>query len=300
MKKLIVIAALALISSTSADAATREFKFGGRTVRVEMPKNCKKISCMSLSEKEKSSRRASPAISTSSAAPAAAAGTVAAATAAAATVARRQGRGEAGRASSVTASVVRSEPKTDPQADERRSVARLSLPSNTVEEAKRTPGRRRTRPAAKMTSRRPAKAGNSPLGVWVTEKNAGRVRIEECGSQPVRPHGREGWFQRQEGADRHETVGQPLERSHQRRAQRQDLRLPHVAARRQRAAGRGLRLRRPVLRRRDLEARRVSQPLKAPQRDARPRAGHSSFWGLRCARRTTVGWGRNSSWRISQ
>jgi uncharacterized protein (DUF2147 family) len=183
MKKLIVIAALALISSTSADAATREFKFGGRTMRVEIPKNCKKFSCMSVSEKEKAPRRSKSSEST--VAPAAAAGTVAAGTAAAATVAPQPRTEDKPVETQVQRErdreVARSEPKSDP-ADERRSVARLSLPSNTVEEVKRTPATPAAAPAKDDEPKAAPKAGNSPLGVWVTEKNAGRVRIEECGS----------------------------------------------------------------------------------------------------------------------
>jgi len=186
MKKLIVIAALALISSTSADAATREFKVGGRTMRVEVPKNCKKFSCMSVTEKEKSGRKSKSTESTTVPA-AAAAGTVAAGTAAAAAVAPQPRAEEKPIETQVQRErdreVVRSEPKNDPQADERRSVARLSLPSNTVEEVKRTPATPAKAPAAQDDEPKVApKAGNGPLGVWVTEKNAGRVRIEECGS----------------------------------------------------------------------------------------------------------------------
>jgi uncharacterized protein (DUF2147 family) len=187
MKKLLVIAALALISSTSADAATREFKFGGRTMRVEIPKNCKKFSCMSVKEKEKSGRKSKSTESTSYQAPAtAAAGTVAAGTAAAATVAPQPRAEEKPVETQVQRErdreVVRSEPKSD-TADERRSVARLSLPSNAVEEVKRTPATPAAAPAKDEDEPKAApKAGNSPLGVWVTEKNAGRVRIEACGS----------------------------------------------------------------------------------------------------------------------
>jgi len=177
MKKLIVLAALALISSTSADAATREFKFGGRTMRIEIPKNCKKVSCMSVSEKEKSGRKGTASESTSYRAPAAAA----AGTAAAATVAP-QAKAEEKPVETVQRDAVRSEPKSEPQADERRAVARLSLPSSAVEEAKRCPVTAAVPQHRDDEPKAEPKAGNSPLGTWITEKNAGRVRIEECGA----------------------------------------------------------------------------------------------------------------------
>jgi uncharacterized protein (DUF2147 family) len=175
MKVLYLAVALALLS-TSADAAVREFKFGGRTVRIDIPKNCKKISCMSLSQKEKSTRKSTSSDDTPSRAPAAAAvGTVAAAPG----VAKAEEKPVETQVQRDP--VVRNEPKADPQADERRSVARLTLPSNTVEEPKRGPVTAAVTPNEDEPKAAP-KAANSPLGVWVTEKNAGRVRIEECGA----------------------------------------------------------------------------------------------------------------------
>jgi uncharacterized protein (DUF2147 family) len=177
MRKLIVIAALALISSTSADAAVREFKFGGRTVRVEVPKNCKKISCMSISQKEKSARKGASSDDTASRAPAAAAVGTAAAAGVAAKAEEKPVEAEVQRDA-----VVRSEPKVEPRVEERKSVARLALPSSTVEEAKRGPQAAAVTPGKEDEPKAEPKAANSPLGVWITEKNAGRVRIEECGS----------------------------------------------------------------------------------------------------------------------
>src|SRR2546425_151472 len=49
MRKLIVIAALALFS-TSAHAKVHEFKFGGRSMRIEVPKHCRKPSCIHVYE----------------------------------------------------------------------------------------------------------------------------------------------------------------------------------------------------------------------------------------------------------
>ena len=175
MKVLYLAVALALLS-TSADAAVREFKFGGRTMRVDIPKNCKKISCMSVSEKEKPTRKGASSDTASRAPAAAAVGTAAAAGAAGVAKAEEKP------VETVQRDVARSEPKSEPQADERRSVARLTLPSNTVEEPRRAPVQVAAAPANEDEPKAAPKAANSPLGVWVTEKNAGRVRIEECGA----------------------------------------------------------------------------------------------------------------------
>jgi uncharacterized protein (DUF2147 family) len=177
MKVLYLAVALALLS-TSADAAVREFKFGGRTVRIDIPKNCKKISCMSLSEKEKPTRKGAATDTTSRAPAAAAVGTAAAAATGAPGVAKAEDKP----VETVQRDAVRSEPKSEPEADERRSVARLTLPSNTVEEPRRAPVQTAAAPANEDEPKAAPKAANSPLGLWITEKNEGRVRIEECGA----------------------------------------------------------------------------------------------------------------------
>src|SRR3954462_5335526 len=61
MRKLLMVAALVLISS-SADAKVHNLNFGGRSMRVEVPAGCKKISCVSVIERARRSgggRRAS-------------------------------------------------------------------------------------------------------------------------------------------------------------------------------------------------------------------------------------------------
>ena len=80
MRKFIVIAILALIGSTAAaEAKVHQFKFGGRVVRFEVPKNCKKISCIQTNVKEKSSKADKSESVAATAAPVAAAPLAAAA-----------------------------------------------------------------------------------------------------------------------------------------------------------------------------------------------------------------------------
>jgi len=165
MRKLIIVAALALIS-TSAHAKVHDINFGGRHMRIEVPKNCKKISCIHMSEKEKSSGRARRTTEPETASPAT---TTAGPVAAVAAVPQ----------SVPTSAAPRNEPKADAQptaADDRKPVARLSLP--TTAESKPAA----TQVAANDPNVEPVNpAEPSPLGLWLTEKGEGKVRIEECG-----------------------------------------------------------------------------------------------------------------------
>ena len=172
MHKLILVAALALLS-TSAHAAGRDLRFGGHTFHIDIPRNCKKITCIHVEKKERTgrvSRRASePEIST--AAPAAPVAPSAPAVAAATSVTTAAVASTPSVAPKLEA---RAEPTVDPVADDRKPVARLSLPGN-----------EETRPAqvaAVEPKAEPVKpAEPSPLGVWSTEKGEGKVRIVECG-----------------------------------------------------------------------------------------------------------------------
>jgi uncharacterized protein (DUF2147 family) len=169
LRTLLIVAALALIS-TSAHAKVHELKFGGRLMRIEIPKNCKKISCINVAEKEKSGkRRKGEKVSAARAAPVGVA---------APTTALAAGPQDSAKAANpVASSAVATNPRTEPQAenhpDDRKPIARLSLPSS--DEAK--PTGRATEPKAEAVKA----AEPSPLGVWVTEKGEGRVRVVECG-----------------------------------------------------------------------------------------------------------------------
>ena len=176
MRTLVAIAALALIT-TSAQAKVHEIKLGGRTTRIEVPSNCKKISCIQVLRSEKASRSKRRG---EAAAPVAAVAAPVAAAAATTAVAPPP------------APVARTEPKlepkvepqaqsTPPAADERKSVARLSLPAQadqprTVVAAVGNPS------VADEPKAEPAKsAAPTPVGVWITEKKDGKIRIEPCG-----------------------------------------------------------------------------------------------------------------------
>jgi len=171
VRKFIVIAILALIGSTAAaEAKVHQFKFGGRVVRFEVPKNCKKISCIQANVKEKSSKAGKSESVAATAVPAAAAPVAAAAV-------------DSPKATTPAPSAAPAAPASQAtEADDRKPLARLSLP--VTDEPKPVvratePAIRATEPVAAAEPVKPAEP--SPLGVWATEKNEGKVRIVECG-----------------------------------------------------------------------------------------------------------------------
>jgi len=181
VRKFIVIAILALIGSTAAaEAKVHQFKFGGRVVRFEVPKNCKKISCIQANVKEKSSKAGKSESVAATAVPAAAAPVAAAAV-------------DSPKATTPAPSAAPAAPAAPAsqatQADDRKPLARLSLPVTdepkpvvrATEPAIRAtePAPRATEPVAAAEPVKPAEP--SPLGVWATEKDEGKVRIVECG-----------------------------------------------------------------------------------------------------------------------
>ena len=176
MRKFIVIAILALLGSTAAaEAKIHQFKFGGRMVRLEVPKNCKKISCIQTNMKEKSSK-ADKGESVATAAPAAAAPLAAA------------GVDSPKAATPAPSAAAAAAAPQATQADDRKPLARLSLP--VTEEPKPVvraiePAPRTAEPVAAAEPVKPVdpvkSAEPSPIGVWATEKIGGNVRIIECG-----------------------------------------------------------------------------------------------------------------------
>jgi uncharacterized protein (DUF2147 family) len=179
MRTLVAIAVLALIS-TSAQAKVHEIKLGGRTTRIEVPSNCKKISCIQVLRSEKSNSRKRKGESAAPVAAVAAPVAAAAATAVApppAPVARNEFKPEP-----------KPDPKVEPQAqsappaaDDRKSVARLSLP-NPADQPKTAVAAVGNPMVADESKAEPVKRdATSPVGVWVTEKKDGKIRIEPCG-----------------------------------------------------------------------------------------------------------------------
>ena len=109
----------------------------------------------------------------------------------------------------------------------------------------------------------PVSDPNSPLGVWATEENKGNVRIEAVRRQSLRLCRQD----RRKDPDQHEAGWREVDRPDPRSRQRPQLRLDDRDEGQQYAARAGLRLRRHVLRRPDLEARELihlSKSIKGP------------------------------------
>jgi hypothetical protein len=186
MRKLLAAAAFALISA-SAQAEVHEFRFGGSTWRVQISGKCRDLSCVRVSE-EKAAARArkaakpvkSAAPSPVAAAPKPAASKVATPAAAvppvAAPAAAAAPSATAPVPSSAPATFAKAEPQIDPApADDPR------LPLLIVEDATPAPQPAVTEPRIEPTIPS-ASAEPGPLGVWLTEKGEGMVRIEPCGA----------------------------------------------------------------------------------------------------------------------
>jgi uncharacterized protein (DUF2147 family) len=190
MKKLVLAAALLLAASAAQAGENYSFEIGGRTVRIHAPSGCDSPSCISISipgvyESGRQDDDADARDAPQAAAPAKAPAQAAVSTSAPAAPA------------SATAPTAAAQPPAASAAPApvQQAVAPAAAPAPV---AAATP-----RPAAvAQTSAAPAPAAATvaavtptppvqpapvaepvgPLGMWMTEKKEGRVRIEECGS----------------------------------------------------------------------------------------------------------------------
>jgi uncharacterized protein (DUF2147 family) len=182
MRTLFIVAALALIG-TSAEAKVHDLKFGGRHVRIEVPKRCKNLSCIRVSGVDLGGGKAGKAIDSAvgtttgaAAGSAVAAGATLSRTAPVPAPSQDNARIPTPSVSTSSSSAPssapqvgftgrvesRSEPRiesrSEPQADDRKSLARLSLPAN--------PAAEDSGPAAEGS--RPAAEGSRPAANAVT------------------------------------------------------------------------------------------------------------------------------------
>jgi uncharacterized protein (DUF2147 family) len=175
MKKLTILAAL-LMASTSAYAGNSvSFEIQGHKVHIEAPNNCDSLSCLQISApglsgsnfdfkdlKSTFNHRDDDDVATPADPPA-----QKIAPAPAAQVAVPQSPSAAGTGLQQPSSEVAATAPTVPaEAD----VAPAALPAPSVVAPKPAPVAAASAPAS-----------NTPLGVWATEENKGTVRIEQCG-----------------------------------------------------------------------------------------------------------------------
>ena len=177
MKKLFVLAALLMATTTAQAGNSISFQIEGHKIRIEAPKNCDSLSCIKISApsisgssfggfkgfKSKSSDDdvAEPA---SNAAPAPAPAVQAT-------------------APQPAAPVVSNAPVASPTPAAPIAVATASPSASVGFETSAPAAAPIAAPQAAPVVAAPAPASTTPLGVWATEENKGNVRIEQCGDK---------------------------------------------------------------------------------------------------------------------
>lgn len=176
MRKLLIAAALLALSGTAQAGTIKEtINFGGRTIRIEIPGKCRDISCISVSlpgkgfgntvEDDEPAPAPAPA---RTAQPQPAPQPQAAPAPQAAVPAATQAQPANRPASEFSGTAV-------PWSERDRIEARDQPAPAPVAEP-------RTAAVAPAPVAAPQTSGDSPVGVWQTEKKEGLVRIQECGA----------------------------------------------------------------------------------------------------------------------
>lgn len=189
MRKLILIAAM-LMASASAHAGSFTFKVEGQNVRVNIPRGCGSLSCINVSApgltdkfKDKEDIVSTPAPSTTATAPAPAPVPAPQQTATAPAPAPAPVPAPAPQGSSKI--TVLTAPDAAP-APATTTAPTLTAPEVSVQPAPApapAPVQVATAPAQPAPSVPTLVASaSSPVGVWMSEKKEGKIRIEECGS----------------------------------------------------------------------------------------------------------------------
>jgi uncharacterized protein (DUF2147 family) len=187
MKKLAIAAALLLTASTAQAGQNYSFEIGGRTVRIHAPRGCDAPSCISIailglydsgrkdfddnnSDIQDAQQAAAPsATPEQAAAPETLSATATPAAPAVVTPAPVQ------QAATPTAA--------PPPADATVPTAQPGITTPPAREQTNSTVVATTAPAAEpVQAPQPVAEPVGPLGVWLTEKKEGQVRIEECGT----------------------------------------------------------------------------------------------------------------------
>ncbi len=193
MKKSLLLAAAALVFASASAQAGNSFSFNvnGQKVRIDIPRNCASLNCLNISapglnfnkkdddDEPAPAKTAEPAkITPAPVAAAAPAPTTSAAVAAAPAPA------PVASAPVIASSAIVPTSPPAPVAQPTTVVSGHPFPSaDPVPQV--TPAPTNTVVAAASPVETPkaaaAPVANSPIGIWVTEKNEGKVRIEYCG-----------------------------------------------------------------------------------------------------------------------
>lgn len=205
MRKVLLIAALMMTTSIGvAHAAdTWSFMVNGQRVKIERPRNCTTLSCINISApglNNSNSDDTSASNTTTSNAPAQ---TQPVAAAPAQQAPQQVPLQQAPAQQQVATAPVTTAPVTAPvaavpplpgQAASSANVTTLPAPTNNQANAATTvpalpqvaqPVQQQVAtvtPTAPVTTVAPAQLANSPVGVWVTEKNEGKIHVVNCGT----------------------------------------------------------------------------------------------------------------------
>jgi uncharacterized protein (DUF2147 family) len=195
MRKLVLIAAM-LMASASAQAGSYSFKVEGQQVRINVPRGCSSLSCINVSAPGLTDKLGHKEDTASTPAPATTATATAAAAPAAAAPAPAPAPAPEVAAPAPTAPAAVA-PAPAPQTSSKVTVLTapdaastpapaVSAPSLTAPQVSVQPA---PAPAPVQVAAAPASAAapapaparsDSPIGVWLSEKKEGKVRIEDC------------------------------------------------------------------------------------------------------------------------
>ena len=197
MRKLVLVAAM-LMASASAHAGSNSYSFNieGHKVRVSVPRNCTSLSCISISapslidkfktkdEDDEPAVSSKPAPATAAAAAAPASAATAAAPARAAQPSQAVQPALEAAAPVVSSKVtVMPAPATETYSTSSTAAAPTPVPAPVAAPAAQpAPAVVASAPVA-SPAQAPAAAApvaTSPIGLWMSEKKEGKIRVEDC------------------------------------------------------------------------------------------------------------------------
>lgn len=191
MKKFLLAAAMLMVGA-SAQAETFSFNIEGHKVRVSVPRNCTSLSCISVSapsitskfksndeDEDTPSSSAKPASTTAATTTAAPAAAAPASTVTAAAPAQAAAPAPAASAAPSKVTVLPPPPVETYSTSTAPSASPVSEPAAPAPAA---PAVVASAPAAAAAPApvSPDQAANSPIGLWMSEKKEGKIRIEDC------------------------------------------------------------------------------------------------------------------------
>jgi len=159
MNKLAIAFTTLFLASTAVAHAGNaiSFQIDGQRVRIERPRNCSSLDCLTIATQDLSNKSAQPTTTTAPSAPA---------------PVQQQPVQQA--------PVQATAPAAPPAPPAPVTVAAAPSVDTAVPPAPPAPVA--AAPAPAQTAAAPAQAATTPVGVWATEDNKGNVRIEQCGT----------------------------------------------------------------------------------------------------------------------